>query len=53
MVLIAETTAGYSLAFKLSEPPTDEDQRRLVALMAVSPALEGATWTGRAGEDVR
>lgn len=52
MILLAVTTEGHSLAFAVSEPPTDEDVARLRAIQDM-PGLAGATWTGRAGYEVR
>lgn len=52
MVLIATTTAGHSLAFKVDEPASSEDIRRLAAIQN-EPGMVGCEWTGRAGEDVR
>lgn len=52
MVLIATTTAGYTLAFKVSLPVSAEDLERISELQAM-PGLAGCTWTGRAGGDVR
>lgn len=52
MVLIATTTAGHSLAFKVDVPATTEDIRRLTAIQA-EPGMVGCEWTGREGENVR
>lgn len=52
MVLIAQTTAGHSLAFAVSEPATPDDLDRLRAIQSM-PGLDGATWTMRSGYDVR
>lgn len=50
MVLIATTSEGHSLAFKVATPVTDEELRRLVAIQRYVPDAE---WTGREGDDVR
>lgn len=52
MVLIAKTTTGCTLAFKVDVPPSAEDLRRLAAIQS-EPGLAGATWTGKGGGEVR
>lgn len=53
IVLVATTTAGNAIAFKVDLPPSAEDLRRMGALIDVSPGLVGAEWTGKEGTEVR
>lgn len=53
MILMARTRDGLTAAMKCELPPTAEDLRRLTGLIAASPGLAGATWTGKPGSDVR
>lgn len=52
MVLIAKTTTGHTLAFKVDVPPSAEDLRRLAALQS-QPGMDGCEWTGKGGGEVR
>lgn len=53
MILMARTLDGLTAAVKCELPPNAEDLRRLSGLIAASPRLAGATWTGKPGSDVR
>lgn len=52
MVLIAQTTAGHSLAFKVGWPLSRQELERLAAIQSF-PSMVGAEWTGREGDDIR
>lgn len=46
MVLVATTTAGYTVAFKVDVPVSADDIERITELQAM-PGLAGCTWTGK------
>lgn len=52
IVLVATTTAGHSLAFKVNVPPSADDLERLAAIKA-QPGVVDATWSIKEGGDVR
>lgn len=47
MVLVATTTAGYLLAFKVDVPVSADDIERIAELQAM-PGLADCVWTGKA-----
>lgn len=46
MVLVATTTAGHMLAFKVDTPVSADDIERIAELQAM-PGMAGCTWTGK------
>lgn len=46
MVLVATTTEGHRVAFKIDVPPSAEDLHHVEAIQEM-PGLEACTWTGQ------
>lgn len=46
IVLVATTTEGHRIAFKIDVPPSAEDIKRVEAMQDM-PGLADAVWTGQ------